>query len=257
MNDVIHEIISMSNDDTIYDQYKNSEIKDNNETNDVQNDKNLDTKNKSDNSRITNKNSMSNITVNTEIDNNKDSDNDKPIDVADINANKEKLKSVNKRLLNKQMYNNKILDAITPISYNINNKLGQEVMTCDESSDISPVNAQNANAQSLNKLKSFKFTKTNVIIIISIVLCVVFIFAIVYIIRHNKTTKFDIISNTNIDSEHNNEHDMHDLPDYSKDYKQFGTKINDGINSNINGGKKSSSKVLPKRDNKGRFIKSQ
>ena len=127
MNDVIHEIISMSNDDTIYDQYKNSEIKDNNETNDVQNDKKqdniLDTKNKSVDSRIANENSISNIIVNTEIDNNKDSDNDKPIDIADINANKEKLKSVNKRLLNKQMYNNKILDAITPISYNINNKL--------------------------------------------------------------------------------------------------------------------------------------
>ena len=256
MNDVIHEIISMSNDDTIYDQYKNSEIKDNNETNDVQNDKkqdkNLDTKNKSDNSRITNENSISNIIVNTEIDNNKDSDNDKPIDIADINANKEKLKSVNKRLLNKQMYNNKILDAITPISYNINNKLGQEVMTCDESSDISPVNAQNMNTKFLNTYtKSFKFTKTNIIVIISIVLCVVFIFAIVFIIRRNKTTKFDIISNINDD----NEHDTHDSPDYDKDYKQFGTKIN----SSINGGKNISKhfKTLPKRDNKGRFIKSQ
>ena len=256
MNDVIHEIISMSNDETIYDQYKNSEIKDNtnNEISDIQNDKKqnniLSTKNESDTSRITNENSMSNITVNTEIDSNKDSDNDKPIDVADINVNKEKLKSVNKRLLNKQMYNNKILDAITPISYNINNKLGQEVMTCDASSDISPVNAQ-----SLNKLKSFKFTKTNVIIIISMVLCVVFIFAIVYITRRNKTTKFDIISNTNIDSEHNDERDTHDSPDYDKDYKQFGTKIN----SSINGGKNISKhfKTLPKRDNKGRFIKSQ
>ena len=254
MNDVIHEIISMSNDETIYDQYKNSEIKDNNETNDVQNDKSLDTKNKSDDSRIVNENNMSNITVNTEIDNNKDSDNDKPIDVADINANKEKLKSVNKRLLNKQMYNNKILDAITPISHNINNKLGQEVMTCDASSDISPVNAQNVNTKFLNTYtKSFKFTKMNIIVISSIVICIMFIFAIVFITKRNKTTKFDIISNTN-DS---NEHDTHDSPDYSKDYKQFGTKINDGINININGGKKSSSKVLPKRDNKGRFIKSQ
>ena len=156
------------------------------------------------------------------------------------------------------MYNNKILDAITPISYNINNKLGQEVMTHDESSDISPVNAQNVNKYN----HSFKFiTKTNMIITLSIVICVMFIFTIVFIARRNKTTKFDIISNTNDDNEHENEHGMHDLPDYSKDYskdyKQFGTKINNGINSNINGGKKSSSKVLPKRDNKGRFIKSQ
>ena len=252
MNDVIHEIISMSNDETIYDQYKNSEIKDNNETSDIQNDKKqndiLSTKNESDTSQITNENGVSNITVNTEIDNNKDSDNDKPIDVADINANKEKLKSVNKRLLNKQMYNNKILDAITPISYNINNKLGQEVMTHDESSDISPVNAQNVNKYN----HSFKFiTKTNIIIIISIVICVMFIFAIVFIARRNKTTKFDIISNTNDD----NERDIHDSPDYDKDYKQFGTKIN----SSINGGKNISKhfKTLPKRDNKGRFIKSQ
>ena len=244
----------MSNDETIYDQYKNSEIKGNNESSDIQNDKkqdnNLDANNKSNDSQIANENGISNIIVNTEIDNNKDSDNDKLIDVADINANKEKLKSVNKRLLNKQMYNNKILDAITPISYNINNKLGQEVMTHDESSDISPVNAQNVNIHN----HSFKFiTKTNIIIIISIVLCVVFIFAIVFIIRRNKTTKFDIISNTNDD----NERDTHDLPDYSKDYKHFGTKINGGINSNINGGKKTSSKILPKRDNKGRFVKSQ
>ena len=252
MNDVIHEIISMSNDETIYDQYKNSEIKENNESSDIQNDKNLDTKNKSDDSRIVNENSMSNITVNTEIDNNKDSDNDKPIDVADINANKEKLKSVNKRLLNKQMYNNKILDAITPISYNINNKLGQEVITCDASSNISPVNAQNVNKYN----HSFKFiTKTNMIITLSIVICIMFIFAIVFIARRNKTTKFDIISNTNDDNEHNNELNTHDSPDYDKDYKQFGTKIN----SNINGGKNISKhfKTLPKRDNKGRFIKSQ
>ena len=253
MNDVIHEIISMSNDETIYDQYKNSEIKNNNETNDVQNDKkqdnSLDAKNKSVDSRIANENSISNIIVNTEIDNNKDSDNDKPIDVADINANKEKLKSVNKRLLNKQMYNNKILDAITPISHNINNKLGQEVMTCDASSDISPVNAQNVNKYN----HSFKFiTKTNMIITLSIVICIMFIFAILFIARRNKTTKFDIISNVDNDNEHN----MHELPDYNKEYKQFGTKINDSINGGINGGKKTLSKTLPKRDNKGRFIKS-
>lgn len=252
MNDVIHEIISMSNDETIYDQYKNSEIKDNNESIDIQNDKkqdnNLSTKNKSDDSRIANENNISNIIVNTEIDDDKNSDNDEPIDVAGINSNKEKLKSVNKRLLNKQMYNNKILDAITPISYNMNNKLGQEVMTHDESSDISPVNAQKSNTRFLNTYnKPIKFiTKTNVMVTISIVLCIIFIFTIVYITRRNKTTKFDIISNTD------SEHDTHDSPDYDKDYKQFGTKIN----SNINGGKKSLSKTLPKRDNKGRFIKS-
>lgn len=257
MNDVIHEIISMSNDETIYDQYKNSEIKDNNETSDIQNDKkrddDLSTKNKPDNLQVTNENGISNIVVNSEIDN-KSSD-DEPIDIANINANKEKLKSVNKRLLNKQMYNNKILDAISPISYNINNKLGQEVMTCDESSNISPVNAHNSNTQILNTYtKSFKFTKTNIIVISSIVLCIVFIFAIVFIIRRNKTTKFDIISNTNDDNEHDNEYNTHDSPDYNKDYKQFGTKIN----SSINGGKNISKhfKTLPKRDNKGRFIKS-
>ena len=179
MNDVIHEIISMSNDETIYDQYKNSEIKDNNETSDVQNDKkqdnNLSTKNKPDDSQVTNENGISNIIVNTEIDDDKNSDNDEPIDVAGINANKEKLKSVNKRLLNKQMYNNKILDAISPISYNINNKLGQEIMSCDESSDISPVDTQSVNIHN----KSFKFiTKTNVMVIVSIVLCIMFIFTI-------------------------------------------------------------------------------
>ena len=78
-----------------------------------------------------------------------------------------------------------------------------------------------------------------------------FIFAIVFIIRRNKTTKFDIISNTNDD----NERDIHDSPDYDKDYKQFGAKIN----SSINGGKNISKhfKTLPKRDNKGRFVKSQ
>ena len=249
MNDVIHEIISMSNDETIYDQYKNSEIKDNNETDDIQNDKKRDNdlgaNNKSIDSQVTNENGISNIIVNSEIDDDKNSDNNEPIDIAGINANKEKLKSVNKRLLNKQMYNNKILDAISPISYNINNKLGQEVMTCNDSSDISPVDTQNFN----NHNKSFKFiTKTNVMVMISIVLCIMFIFTIVFINKRNKTTKFDIISNTDSDDEH----DIHDSPDYDKDYKQFGTKIN----SNINGGKKSLSKTLPKRDNKGRFIKS-
>lgn len=249
MNDVIHEIISMSNDETIYDQYKNSEIKDNNETDDIQNDKKRDNdlgaNNKSIDSQVTNENGISNIIVNSEIDNNKTSDNDEPIDVAGINSNKEKLKSVNKRLLNKQMYNNKILDAITPISYNINNKLGQEVMSCNDSSDISPVDTQNIDKHN----KPIKFiTKTNVMVMISIVLCIMFIFTIVFINKRNKTTKFDIISNTGTD----NDNDTHDSPDYDKDYKQFGTKIN----SNINGGKKSLSKTLPKRDNKGRFIKS-
>ena len=255
MNDVIHEIISMSNDETIYDQYKNSEIKDNNETNDIQTDKkqddSLSAKNKSDDSQVTNENGMSNIIVNTEIDNNKDSD-DKPIDVAGINANKEKLKSVNKRLLNKQMYDNKILDAISPISYNINNKLGQEVMIYNEYSDISPVDTQSVN----NHNKSFKFiTKTNVMVTVSIVFCIiVFIFTIIFINKRNKTTKFNIISNTNDDNEHENERDIQTLPDYDKDYKQFGTKIN----NSINGGKNISKhfKTLPKRDNKGRFIKS-
>lgn len=222
MSDPLDEIISMSNDDTISKKHKDSDSDMDDDTDD---DSDTDEEIKSEKEKI-----------------------------KFTETEKKKRKKINKKQMSKELQNNKKRQIKIAMPYSVNMESNNNVIDYNKSEEIIPKNkhvVKHKNVPFYEK-KWFKII-TIILITISCSLMVMFVSINVYKHVEYKIKTNPLDDTKNNETKHNNETKNNDENisafenDISKDFDKLAT--------NIKGGKVN--KKMPKRDSKGRFVKSK
>lgn len=234
MSDPLDEIISMSNDETISKKQIDDSGDDDSDDNDNNDDDNDD-----------------------DNDDNDDNDSDEEKEKVNSKSGKKrrKEKKINKKQMRKELQKNKIRQIKIAMPYTVNTESSNRVIDYNKSEEITPKYKHIPKCKEIPFYEK-KWFKTLTIILVTIACSLLVMFVSIKVYKHIEyKIKTDPLTDMQSNKKLNDDND-NDNEGVTTNFDDDMLKDFDRLTTSIKGGK-TNKKKQPKRDSKGRFVKTK